>query len=267
MAVTGLNVEFLLDACARDFPVIPTVCPMAGMTSPYSLAGTLLLANVEVIALAALTQIVRRGHPYLYSLGPSVADMRSGHDLYYTLDKVLWKIGGAQLGKSYGMPVAVEAGGSMTSRYDQQNGAEGILFMLAAAGCGANTINGFGSNYNAIGMSAEMMVIHSAWLEVARFLQRGVRFDGDRLAAESIKRAGPGGNYLMEDLTLRGLRSGEFFANPLFDHSGGAEEGIPLLMRAHERVETLVAGGASPLSGQVQENVRRYFAEQYRRLS
>ncbi len=266
MAVTGLNVEFLLEACARDFPVIPTVCPMAGMSSPYSLAGTVLLGNVELIGLAALTQIVRRGQPYLYAFGPSAADMRSGHDLYYTLDKVLWKIAGAQLGKSYNMPIAVEAGGSMTFRYDQQNGAEGILFMLAALGAGANTINGIGSTYNAIGMSAEMMVIHTAWMEAARFLQRGIRFDGGRLGLESILRTGPGGSYLTDDLTLHCLRQKEFFANPMFDHSGGAEVGEPLLARAHEQVERLTADAASPLTEQVQEGIRRYCAEQYRKL-
>jgi len=266
LSVSELNVEFLLDACAHDFPVIPTVCPMAGMTSPYSLAGTLLHDNIEVIALAALTQIVRPGHPYLYAVGPSVTNMHSGHDQYYTLDKVLWKIGGAQLGKAYHMPVAVEAGGSMTYRYDQQNGAEGILFMLAATGCGANSLNGFGSTYNAIGMSAEMMVIHDAWLAAARFLQRGICFDDGRLGAESIQQAGPGGNFLTAPLTLKGLRNQEFFANPLFDYSGGAEEGLPLLTRAHEQVEELVMNPESPLPGQVQEEVHRYFDQQYRKL-
>jgi trimethylamine--corrinoid protein Co-methyltransferase len=266
MAVTGLNVEFLLEACAHDFPVIPTVCPMAGMSSPYSLAGAVLLGNVELIGLAALTQIARRGQPYLYAFGPSVADMRSGHDLYYTLDKVLWKIAGAQLGKSYNMPIAVEAGGSMTHRYDQQNGAEGILFMLAALGAGANTINGIGSTYNAIGMSAEMMVIHMAWLEAARFLQRGIRFDERRLGLASIRQTGPGGSYLTDDLTLYCLRQREFFANPLFDHSGGAEMGESLLARAHEQVEQLTVDIKSPLPESVQEGIRRYCAEQYRKL-
>lgn len=266
MAVTGLNIEFMLEACAHDFPVIPTICPMAGMSSPYSLAGTVLLGNVELIGLAALTQIARRGQPYLYAFGPSVADMRSGHDLYYTLDKVLWKIAGAQLGKSYNLPIAVEAGGSMTYRYDQQNGAEGMLFMLAALGAGANTVNGIGSTYNAIGMSAEMMLIHAAWMEAARFLQRGIRFDGDRLGLESIRRTGPGGSYLMDDLTLTCLRQGEFFANPLFDHSGGAETGEPLLARAHEQVERMTADVRSPLPEPVQEEIRRYCAEEYRKL-
>ena len=77
LAVSGLNVEFLLSACANNLPVIPTICPIAGMTSPYSMASTLLQSNVETIGLAALTQVVRRGHPYQYGMGPSIGHMRS----------------------------------------------------------------------------------------------------------------------------------------------------------------------------------------------
>ena len=263
LAVSALNVEFLLGACTNNLPVIPTVCPIAGMTSPYSMASTLLQGNAEVIGLAALTQVARRGHPYLYAFGPSLGHMRHMHDMYYTLDKVLWKIAAVQLARSYHIPVAAECGGSMTYRYDQQNGAEGILFMIAAANSGADLIAGFGSTYNAIGMSAEMMLIHGSWLAAARYLGRGIQMDELRLGVESLRRAGPGGSFLTDDLTIRLLRKGEFFDGDFFDFSGGAEaatDGRPLLVRAHQKVEQMVAGFECPLPGQVQEDVRRYFA-------
>jgi trimethylamine--corrinoid protein Co-methyltransferase len=269
LAVSALNVEFLLSACAHNLPVIPTTCPIAGMTSPYSMASTLLQSNLETIGLAALTQIVRRGHPYLYSIGPSIGHMRYMHDMYYTLDTLLWSLAGVQLGKAYGIPVSAACGGSMTYRYDQQNGAEGALFMLAAANSGADLIGSFGSTYNAIGMSAEMMLIHSAWLAAARYLKRGIQVDELRLGVESLRRAGPGGSFMTDDLTVQLLRKREFFANDLLDYSGGAEalaDSLPLLVRAHHRVEQMVADPRSPHSEQVQENIRRYFAGRYRQL-
>jgi trimethylamine---corrinoid protein Co-methyltransferase len=267
LAVSDLNAELLLDACGRGFPIVPTVCPIAGMTSPYTLAGTLLQSNVEVIAIAALTQVARRGHPYLYAAGPSVGHMRSTHDMYYTLDKVLWKTASAQVAKAYRIPVAVECGGSMTYRYDQQNGAEGVLFMLGALSSGADLLSGIGSTYNAIGMSAEMMLIHTAWLAMAQHLQRGIRTDDARLAVESIERVGPGGIFLLDDLTLRFLRSDEFFSHELLDYTGGAEPNSkPLLARAHDKVEQIAARARSPHSEAVQERVRRYFADEYAKL-
>ncbi|MGC8780861.1 MAG: trimethylamine methyltransferase family protein [Anaerolineae bacterium] len=266
LAVTDLNAEFLLLACRLGMPILPTVCPIAGMSSPYTLAGTLLAGNCEIIGLAALTQIVRPGHPFVYAFGPSVGDMRTGHDRYYTFDKVLWKAASVQLGRAYHMPVMAECGGSMTYRYDQQNGAEGILFMLAAAASGAHLLSGIGSTMNAVGMSAEMMLIQTAWLEAARFLARGIVMDEERLGAGNIAAVGPGGSFLTDDLTLRFLRrEREFFGHELLDYSGGSDPAPSLLERAHARVEELARDGASPHPEAVQEALRRYFADQYRR--
>jgi trimethylamine--corrinoid protein Co-methyltransferase len=266
LRLTEMNAEILLGACANSFPVIPTVCPMAGTTGPYNLVGTLVLGNAENIFIAALSQMIAPGHPFLYLFGPSRTDMKSGADIYYTLDKVLWKLAAAQLGHSYNLPVGTECGGTMTYRYDQQNGAEGMLFMLAAYESGSAILSGIGSCYNANGMSAEMMVIQNAWLEAARFLNRGIDTAAVDQALESIARVGPGGHYLADDLTLKMLRTDEFFDNELFDHSESVGPHPSLLERAHQRVEELVAQFESPVPGKVREDLRRYFRNEYNRL-
>lgn len=267
LTLADFNAEILLSACEHGFAVIPTVCPMAGTTSPYSTASTLLIGNAENVFLAALSQIVRPGQPFLYAFGPSITEMQSGYDMYYTLDKILWKVASVQLGRSYNMPVTAECGGTMTYRYDVQNGAEGMLFMLSAFASGANLLAGIGSCHNANGMSAEMMLVHVAWMEAARFLGRGIDTDSLRLGVDNIAAAGPGGNFLTDDLTLRFLREPEFFRNPLFDYSGGHIEGKSLLERAHEEVLEMVQYYESPVPGQVQEDLRRYFHDRYARMT
>ena len=264
LTVTGMNVEFLRIACEHDFPVVPTVCPTAGMTSPYTLSGTLALGNAEILFLLALAQLHRPGHPFLYAFGPAVANMRNGACLYYTLDKVLWKLASVELGKSYGLPVAAECGGTMVHRFDQQSGAEGMLFMLAAVTSGADLLPGFGSTHNAVGHCTEMMLVQNAYLEAAQFLRRGIRTDAARLAVESAARAGPGGQYLTDDLTLEHLRGDEFFSHEMFDHTGDSAQSRPMLQRAHEQVEAMVAGFRSPVPEDVQEELRRLFREEMR---
>jgi hypothetical protein len=74
---------------------------------------------------------------------------------------------------------------------------------------------------------------------------------------------------MTDDLTVQLLRKREFFVNDLLDYSGGAEalaDSLPLLVRAHHRVEQMVADPRSPHSEQVQENLRRYFAGRYGQL-
>jgi len=261
LTLTPDNGELLLMACAHGFPVVPTVCPMAGTTSPYSKAGTLLQAHAEALFMAALTQLVRPGHPFLYIIGPSRTDMRSGADLYYTLDKVLWKIAGAQLGRACGLPSGAECGGTMVCRHDLQSGAEGMLFMLAAWQSGAHLLSGIGSCGNAVSMSGEMMVAQAAWLRAARFLEAGIDLEAYP-GLESLQQVGPGGQFLDDELTLERLRSGEFFSDPLFDYEGDYLGTEPLLERARRAAAELSAGEDSPVPEEVREGIRRFFCEE-----
>ncbi|HPO13849.1 MAG TPA: trimethylamine methyltransferase family protein [Candidatus Hydrogenedentes bacterium] len=259
LVLSSVNTDLLRLAIEYDAPVVPTICPMAGSTSPYTRASTLVLGHAENLALAALTQLLKPGHPFLYTFGPSVTDLRSGQDLYYTLDKVLWKIASVQLARSLNLPVSAECGGTMTYRYDQQNGMEGFLFMLAAAASGANLLAGFGSCYDAVGMSAEMMVIQEAWLQAAQHLRQGIPTDALRLGLGNLYDAGPGGEFLTDSLTLEFMHGGEFFSSDLFDYTPAEHTGKSLLERAHERVEALTENFTSPVPGAIQEALRRYF--------
>lgn len=265
LKLTKFNCQVLLETTARNFTVIPTICPMAGTTSPYSKDTTLLQGNVENIFLAALTQMINPGNPFLYAFGPSVSNMRTGHDLYYTIDKVLWKIATAELAKSYCMPVLVECGGTLSHRYDMQSGAESMLFILTAQNTGGSIIAGLGSCCNANGLSSEMIVIQSEWLKVAKYLSRGINMEYLEEGIKSVKTQGHGGNFLIDDLTTRLLRSDEFFKSRLFDTSGGYEPSQSMLENAHEKVDELTADYKSPVPEKIQENLKRYFYDLYKK--
>jgi len=262
MILSELNGDLLVRACEYDMAVFPTICATAGSTAPYSIASNVLLGNVETVFLAAITQLVKPGTPFLYRFAPSVAELHSVEALYYTLDKIKWNVACVQLGQSYGMPTGSECGGAMTWRYDVQTGAEGLLSMLAAHSSGASFLSGIGSTYNAVGMSGETMLIQAAWMQAVAHLRRGIETTGGRLGSESIRSAGPGGDFLMDDLTLEFMRGGEFFPHDLFDYSGSKLEGPPLLEQAHARIEELVTGLESPLPGDVQEQIQRFFRDE-----
>ncbi len=266
LCLENVNVEMLMFAVKNNLSIHPAPCPMAGATSPYSKIATLVQANTELIFLAALTQMLNPGNPYSYGMGPSVSNMRTGHDLYYTLDKVLWKLAGCEMAKAYNMPSTAEAGGTLSHRYDMQSGAESMLFMLAAQNSGANLLAGLGSCCNANGMSSEMMIIQAEWLKAAQFLSRGISMEYLEEGNRSIAAQGPGGNFLMDDLTLKLLRSGEFFSSSLFDTSGGYAPAPSILENAHRRVEVLTVDDSSPVPEAVQEGLKRYFHDLYKKM-
>lgn len=264
LQIHGLNVAIMKMAIERNFPIISTVCPMAGTTAPCTVAGTALLSNVEALAPVLIAQAYKPGQPVLYGFGPSSTDMRSGHDLYYKAEKVFFKTIACQMGKFYRLPVSGEAGGAMTWRPDVQNGAEGMAYLLASHLGGQNLMGGVGSMDNANGMSAEQILMQCGLIDMAEYLARGVDMSDHKLALDAIHRAGPGGNYLVDDLTLELMRSDEFFHGGCFDFSGGYEPGaLSMVERAHEQAGNLVSDYRSRVPGPVQEAVKGYFYEKY----
>ena len=255
------NAQLLELALEYNLPVIPTVCPMAGATSPYTVAGTMLVANVEVMLLVLITQALKPGHPVLYAVGPSVADLRTAHDLYYKAEKALFKTMGAQMARFYGLPLAGETGGTMTWRYDPQNGAESMLYILAAVAGGQHFSGGVGSCHNANGMSAEQIVLQCGMIDQAEYVVRGPSLSERDLALESIRAAGPGGQFLGDDLTVERMRSGEFFQTPHFDYAGGYADSPGAVEMAHETVESLVRNHKPTVPEHVREALGEYFRD------
>ena len=264
LQVHGPNVEIMKMAMERCYPILPTVCPMAGTTSPYSVAGSFVLANAEALFATLLAQVYKPGHPCFYACGPSVTNMKSGHDLYCRPEAVLFKVMANQMGEHYDLPQAGTSGGTLTHRPDVQNGAESMMLLLASMFTRQNLLYGVGSNYNAVGMSAEEVILHCGFADMGEYIARGPEITDRKLATASIAAVGPGGNYLTEDLTLEMLRSEEFFDSALVDLTGGSEAaGSGMYEMAHQIAEQLVHKYAPTVSAKVRQALEGFFAGKY----
>lgn len=265
LRIHGLNVEIIKAATERGYSIQPTICPMAGATSPYSMFGTLLQANAEVLAIVLLCQLYRPGHPVVYAIGPSATDLRTGRDLYYKAEKAALKIAGIQMARFYGLPCSGEGGGSLTWRPDVQNGAESLAYLLASIAGGQNIIGGLGSLHNANGMSPEQIIMQAGLVEMAEFMARGINAEDAQPALDAIERVGPGGQFLVDDLTLERMRGNEFFNSPLFDMTGGYEPAAQdMYAIAHQKVEAIIADHRRAMPGDVLEAIGRFFHDRYR---
>lgn len=268
LQIHGPNVDIMQEAIQHGYPIYPTICPMAGTTSPYSVAGTALLCNAEALAVVVLTQVLKPGYPVLYAAGPSVTDLKNGTDLYYHIAKMHLKLIGGRMAGFYNLPLSGEASGTMTSRYDPQNGAEGICNLLASFAQGQHIIQGLGSMHNANGMSAEQIVIQCALVDMAEYFARGVDFSDYKLAVDTIGRVGPGGNYLTDDMTLDLLRSKEFASPDLFDMTGGHDPNSPgMVEKAHDRVQEILSSYKPTVPHKIQDAIVRHLAQQESNIS
>jgi trimethylamine---corrinoid protein Co-methyltransferase len=264
LQVHGINIDIMKLAMERSYPIISTVCNMAGTTSPYSVAGTALVSNAEALLPVLISQVYNPGQPVLYGFGPSVTDMRSGHDLYYKVEKMLWKSIACQMGKFYNLPISGETGGSLTHLPDMQNGAESFAYMLTSHLNGQNLFGGVGSMGNANGMSQEQIIMQCGLIDMAEYVCKGVDMSEHKLALDSILKVGPGGNFLAEDLTLELLKSDEFFNSPFFDLSGGyVADARGMYEIAHEKANELVSRYKPTVPEKIQSAIKDFFRGKY----
>ena len=263
LQIHGMNIEIMKMAMQRCFPVVSTVCPMAGTTSPCSIAGTALLSNVEALAPVLLTQVYKPGHPCFYGFGASATNLKSGHDLYYKAEKMLWKAICCKMGKFYGLPVSGGTGGSLTHLPDLQNGAESFALMFASILGGQNWFGGVGSMGNANGMSAEQIIMQCGLIDMVEFLEKGVDTCNKKLAFDSIASIGPSGNYLLDELTLELMHSNEFFSSPYLDMSGGYHKSKGTYEIAHETAQTLVNNYKQTVPDAVYTAIKKFFLDRY----
>ena len=248
----ALNAEIMKEGIRRGLPLCAQTEPIAGTTAPLSFAGGLLMGNCENLFLVTLAQLLRPGAAIAYSVGNALTDLRTGSAVFYPADKMLWKIASAQMARFYRLPIGGEATGSLVGRYDTQNGIEHALHMLPAVVSGGGMFNGLGSCYNACGMSAEMVVIHADLLRLLDRIRLGVAVSEEMLAADAIIQAGPGGHFLEDPLTLKMLRSGEFFTAGCFDRTGERSPNRfedSLLAPRPPRVEDLLAAHTPDVPG------------------
>lgn len=93
---TGVT-DILIEWCSQGLPIVLSSAPMAGSTSPVTLAGTLVQLNAEQLSGIVLTQLVCPGVPVLAGYMPGVADMRSGGYLGGAVEFGIMQAAAAQL--------------------------------------------------------------------------------------------------------------------------------------------------------------------------
>lgn len=256
----------LIECCRQRMPVVLSAAPMAGSTAPVTLAGMLAQLNAEQLAGLALTQLVQPGCPVLIGPIPATADMRSGKYLAGTVELGLCNAAITQMAHFYKLPIYNSAGMTEAKIPDIQAGMEKAQSLIQVALAGANFI------HHAAGMLEDMstiayeqFVIDNEMLGMAMRAVRGIEVNDETLALDVIDRVGPGGHYLMDEHTLRYMRSEFYYPSAVFDRQGrdmweeaGATDARTRAQEIARRI--LAEHEPQPLDPQVDEWVRERFA-------
>jgi len=202
----------LLEICRQRMPVVLSSAPMAGSTAPITLAGMLVQLNAEQLAGLTLTQLLNPGCPVLIGPIPATVNLRSGRYLGGSIELGLCNAAITQMAHFYQLPIYNSAGMTESKLPDIQAGIEKAQSVIQVALAGSNFI------HHAAGMLEDMstiayeqFVIDNDVLGMAMRAVRGIEVNNETLALDVIDQVGPGNHYLMEEHTLRYMRT-ELFA-------------------------------------------------------
>jgi trimethylamine--corrinoid protein Co-methyltransferase len=240
------NTLDILDFCAtHSIPVTCAPAPIAGATSPATLAGTLSQMHAEALAGVAITQIFAPGAKVLYGAVPTNMDLRTMEFTMGSVEMGIMNAAAVQLAKLYDLPIYASGGVTEAKRPDIQAGFEKNFSNLMVAMTGADCIHltaGMMDSGNSI--SYEQFAIDNENTGMIQRILAGIKVDEDTLGFDVIRQVGPGGTYVIEEHTVNHMMDEYFYPNLSVrcNFDIWEERGRPnMLSRANELVQHVLS--------------------------
>jgi trimethylamine--corrinoid protein Co-methyltransferase len=250
--------EAVMETARLGVPLGPLPCPIAGATSPLSLAGALAQQNAEVLASVVLAQLTRPGLPIVYCGRLAMMEPRTGISVWGGVEIGLASAATVQIGHRYNLPVNVYGLATNAHVADLQNGYERAFNAAIPALAGADELSGIGELEAGVMGSFAQMVCDNEIAASVRRLRQGLSVNEDALAMEviAVVMEGPR-NFLGQRHTVRYLQAGEVLLPRLADRRTWEEwdragrDGI--MERAQAEAEGLLAEHVIPPLTEEQE--------------
>ena len=246
------NTLNILDFCGtHGIPVTCAPAPIAGATSPATLAGTLSQMHAESLAGVAIAQVLAPGAKVLYGAVPMTMDLRTMELAMGSVEMTMMNAAAVQLAKLYNLPIYASGGLTEAKRPDIQAGIEEGFSNLTVAMAGADCIHlaaGMIDSGNSI--SYEQYAIDNEIIGMIHRILSGISVNEETLGFDVIEKVGPGGNFVIEDHTVEHMMD-EFFYPSLsvrYNFDIWEERGRPdMLSRANELVQRILEDGEEGL--------------------
>jgi trimethylamine--corrinoid protein Co-methyltransferase len=185
--------------------------PLCGATSPITLAGNLVVQNVDTLAGVMLAQLANPGAPVFYGCISSLADMNDMKYLSGAVEMGLMNAAASQLAHYYRLPIYATAGMSDSKTIDAQAGIESAITTVLVSLAGGNFIHdAAGFLEFCMCASLEKYVLDDEILGMTMRAVEGIKVNPETLAFEVLKEAGPGGHFVSSRHTRKHMRKEQF---------------------------------------------------------
>lgn len=227
----------------KGLPVYTTVVPNAGMTSPMSMVGTLVVGNAEFLAINCYYQMIREGMPIIYAYLPTVADMRTGNYTPGAVETGILEMAHTEMAEFYGVPSGGYIGLTNAHCNDAQNGYEVALNTTGAMLAGASLLNMGGLIDSLTTFDFAKAIIDNEVAMSLKRMKRGMDYDEADLkeCIGLIDKIGPGGLYMSEEHTFRNMKSIAYLTNIGSRDARAQWDGRPIEDRCYDKADELLS--------------------------
>ena len=252
-----MDMEEMIQSCRYGVPMVANSLGIAGGTAPMTIAGTVLLACVEIMAMVVMAQLMAPGIPVIPSVYTSSMEMATGNALLGNTESMLARATGSQFIKeAFDLPV--ETFSFMTDAYlsDGQAILEKALMPALISLSGSDIQYGAGRLGGSTYASPVQLVIDDQVAQIVKRCIAGVKISEDELAMEEIMNIESGSDFMSSDHTLRHCRDlirPDLFAAPSID-DWEAKGRKDLYQRAVEKYRDMKKDLAPPV---LPEEVRK----------
>jgi trimethylamine--corrinoid protein Co-methyltransferase len=259
------STELLIHLTENGYPGYATVVPNAGLTSPLTLMGTLAQGNAEFLAWATLKQMVRPGAELIYSVLPTVGDMRTGAYAPGGVETGIMAMAFAQMARYYDLPCSAYVGMTNAKLVDAQAGFEKAMSPTAALLAGVDLMNVAGLLDALMAFDFGMLAVDDEIAGMIKRIRRGMEFNADNLALDLIREVGPAGMFLDHEHTLDRMKTAALLPE-VADRdpraswllTGGEDAQSKALQKAHRILST---ANPAVFSGDLDRKIRTAFPE------
>jgi len=214
----------MLEAVRNRIPVALSAAPMAGSTSPVTMAGTLAQLHAEQLAGIAICQLTHTGAPILYGGIPGRANLRSMAYSGGAVECGMMNAAIHQLAHHIKVPNYNSSGLSDSKIPDAQASWEKALSTVLAAMGGSNYVHhAAGMLESMLTVAYEQFVIDDEIIGMSCKVLDGIPVDDEHLALEAINEVGPGGSFITSPHTLKHMRQEYFNGNGVTEQDSRAK--------------------------------------------
>jgi trimethylamine--corrinoid protein Co-methyltransferase len=181
-----------------------------GSTAPATIAGTIALADAEIVAAMVLIQMAHPGAPTYHSLMPGMMHPRTGAYLSTAWEGDLPYAVGVELAHMWGVPTLAGVFGTDGQVPGWEQASESVSCLMLNALCGAETGSGLGLLEGCTLLYPEAVILDTDIYHRVRIALAGLDTSPEEMALDVIKAVGPRGHFLRQRHTRAHLRHRQF---------------------------------------------------------